>query len=219
MYKNIFYGKLSMISLEKISPFMTLNKSSILMKKIIIATSMMHLSKTKCYVCRMDPPWVTKDRGRGNNTRGRGRSSRESSYGSASNSPIIQRGRMSLINSKISQSEASSSSVHLEDIPESIPLYSQLHAYLEEPWKIFQCYLVNGLYFLGDSYKTQSYYETILISTGSVEFQRFLGYNTNENVYNFSKMIIKQIIYVEDWGMSTMKERQISLNKVSMNFT
>ncbi|KAG5632661.1 hypothetical protein H5410_004378 [Solanum commersonii] len=27
-------------------------------------------------------------------------------------------------------------------------------------------------------------------------------------------MIIKQIISVEDWGISTMKERQISLNKV-----
>ncbi|KAG5590637.1 hypothetical protein H5410_041151 [Solanum commersonii] len=66
----------------------------------------------------MDPPWVTKGRGRGSNTRGRGRSSPGSSYsglsyGSASNSPIIQRGRMSLINSKISQSEASSSSAYL----------------------------------------------------------------------------------------------------------
>jgi len=89
----------------------------------------------------------------------------------------------------------------------------------EEPWKIFQRYLVNGLYFPGESYKTRSYYETILMSTGSVEFQHFSGYNTSENVYNFSKMIIKQIISVEDWGISTMKERQISLNKVSMNFT
>ncbi|KAG5630952.1 hypothetical protein H5410_002669 [Solanum commersonii] len=32
-------------------------------------------------------------------------------------------------------------------------------------------------------------------------------------------MIIKKIISVKDWGISTMKERQISLNKVSMNFT
>ncbi|KAG5599211.1 hypothetical protein H5410_030581 [Solanum commersonii] len=73
----------------------------------------------------MDPPWITKGRGRGNNTRGRGRSSPGSSYGSSSNSPVIQRVRMSLINSKISQNEASSS-VHMEDIPESSLLYAQL---------------------------------------------------------------------------------------------
>ena len=77
----------------------------------------------------------------------------------------------------------------------------------EEPWKIFQRYLINSLYFSGESYKTRSYYEIILISTGSVEFQHFSGYNTSENVYNLSKMIIKQIISVEDWGISTMKER------------
>ncbi|WMV46504.1 hypothetical protein MTR67_039889 [Solanum verrucosum] len=40
-------------------------------------------------------------------------------------------GRRSLINSKISQSEASSS-VHLEDIPEDSPLYTQLHAYFSQ---------------------------------------------------------------------------------------
>jgi len=61
----------------------------------------------------------------------------------------------------------------------------------EEPWKIFQRYLVNGLYFSGESYIARSYYETILISTGSAEFQHFSGNSTNENVYNFSKMIIK----------------------------
>ncbi|WMV59383.1 hypothetical protein MTR67_052768 [Solanum verrucosum] len=87
----------------------------------------------------------------------------------------------------------------------------------EEPWKIFQRYLLNGLYFPGESYKTRSYYETLLISTG-VEFQHFSGYNTSENVYNFSKMIIKQIISIEDWGISSMTERLFSLNKVSMKF-
>ncbi|KAG5590196.1 hypothetical protein H5410_040710 [Solanum commersonii] len=192
----------------------------------------------------MDPLWVTKGRGRGNNTKGRGRSSPGSSYESASNSPIIQKGRMSLINSKISQSEASSSLAYLsqkqsdtfasiarEDI-EDIKSYEKLPKkemiFLlenseiqrkEESWKIFQCYLGNELYFPGESYKTRSYYETILISTGSGEFQHFSGYNTSENVYKFSKMIIKQIISVEYWGIFTMKERQISLNKISMNFT
>ncbi|KAG5580375.1 hypothetical protein H5410_051002 [Solanum commersonii] len=31
-------------------------------------------------------------------------------------------------------------------------------------------------------------------------------------------MIIKQIISVEDWGSSTLKERQINLNKISLSF-
>ncbi|KAG5599622.1 hypothetical protein H5410_030992 [Solanum commersonii] len=150
--------------------------------------------------------------------------------------------------------DQAASSVHLEDIPENNPLYTQLQAYLsqeqsntfasiakddvhniksyeevekremifllenseiqriEEPWKIFQRYLLNGLYFTDESYKTRSYYENLLIST-SVEFQRFLGYITSENVYNFSKMIIKQIISIEHWGISSMTERQFSLNK------
>ena len=77
----------------------------------------------------------------------------------------------------------------------------------EEPWKIFQRYLLNGLDFPRESYKTRMYYETILTNIGSVEFQHFSGYNTSENVYNFSKMIVKQIISIEDWGISSMKER------------
>lgn len=222
----------------------------------------------------MEPPW---GRGRG---RGWGRSSPQfkgraspsgSSYGSSSNSPVIQMGKRSLVNERISLREEASigSSVHLEDIPEDSPLYAHLQAYLaaqkqkdtsvkqgdtfasiskddnddiksyekvskqemifllensdlqrkDEPWKIFQRYLINGLYYPGESYKTRSYYETILISTGSADFQHFSGYSTDENVYNFSKIIIKQIISVEDWGISTMKERQISLNKNKMNFT
>ncbi|KAG5615565.1 hypothetical protein H5410_015389 [Solanum commersonii] len=45
------------------------------------------------------------------------------------------------------------------------------------------------------------------------------GYNTSENVYNFSKMIIKHVIHIEDWGISSMTERQFSLNKVMVSFT
>ncbi|KAG5570726.1 hypothetical protein H5410_060492 [Solanum commersonii] len=106
----------------------------------------------------MDPHWVTKARGRGSYTRGRGRSSQGSSYrSSSSSSPIIQRGGMSLINPKTSQKEASSS-IHLENPGR----------YSSDIW-------------LMDN--------------------------------------ISRIISVEDWGISTMKERKISLNKVSMNFT
>lgn len=208
-------------------------------------------------------PWITKGQGRGNNQRGRGRSSpssSRSSYGSSSNTPMIQKGGMSLYNLNSRAQEKASSSVHLEDIPENNPLYAQLQAYLsqkqsntfaeiskeevediktyekvekreiifllenvdihrnEEPWKIFQRYLVNGLYFPGKSYKTRTYYENLLISMG-VEFQHFSGYNTSANVYNFSKMIIKQIVSIEEWGISSMTEREFSLNKVTMKFT
>lgn len=75
--------------------------------------------------------------------------------------------------------------------------------------------MLNGLYYQGESYKTRSYYETILIEIGSAEIQHFQG----ENCYNFSKIIIKKIISVEDWGIFTMKERQISLNDTRMSFT
>ncbi|WMV58308.1 hypothetical protein MTR67_051693 [Solanum verrucosum] len=212
----------------------------------------------------MDPPWVTKARGRGSYTRGRERSSSSktsgSSYGSSSSSPIIQRRGMSLVKLTSSSKEATSS-IYLDDIPENNLLYAQLRAYLsqkqtdtfasvakeeaddirsyervvkkemiflienfemqrkEEPWKIFQQYLHNGLYFPGESYKIRSYYETILTNIGSVEFQHFSGYNSSENVYNFSKMIIKQIISIKYWGICSMKERQISLNKIPTNFT
>ncbi|KAG5629075.1 hypothetical protein H5410_000792 [Solanum commersonii] len=214
----------------------------------------------------MDSPWITKARGKGSYTRERERSSpspssSRSSYGSSSSStPIIQRGGMSLYNLNSRSKEKASSSIHLEDIPESDPLYAKLQEFItqkqgdsfasiakeeiddiktyekaekremifllensdiqrrEEPWKIFQRYLVNGLYFLGESYKTRKYYETLLISTG-VEFQHFSGYNTSENVYNFSKMIIKHVIHIEDWGISSMTERQFSLNKVMVSFT
>ncbi|KAG5577375.1 hypothetical protein H5410_057509 [Solanum commersonii] len=83
----------------------------------------------------MDPPWVTKARGRGSYTRGRGRSSSSktfrSSYGSSSNSPIIQRGGMSLVK-LTSLSKEATSSILLDDIPENNPLYAQLQAYLSQ---------------------------------------------------------------------------------------
>ncbi|KAG5571133.1 hypothetical protein H5410_060899 [Solanum commersonii] len=191
-------------------------------------------NKSRCFVCKMENPWVTKGRGKCNIHRGKGRSSpssSRSSYGSSlSNTLIIQKGGMSLYNLNSRAQEKASSLIHLEDIPESDPLYAQLQEFItqkqsdtfasiakedvddiktyekvekremifllensdiqrrEEPWKIFQRYLVNGLY--------------------------FPRYNTSENVYNFSKMIIKHVIHIEDWGISSMTERQFSLNKV-----
>ena len=87
-----------------------------------------------------------------------------------------------------------------------------------EPWKILQRYLTMGLYFPGESYKTWSYYEAILSHTGSAEFQHFTS-EYNENVYNFSKITIKQIVLMEEWGISTMQEKIVPVNKVNMNFT
>ncbi|KAG5630269.1 hypothetical protein H5410_001986 [Solanum commersonii] len=131
----------------------------------------------------MENPWVTKGRGRGNNPRGRGRSSPSSSrlsYGSSSsNTLIIQKGGMSLFNLNSRAQEKASSSIHLEDIPESdafkvilllqspkktlmisklrkgrkkgndISLKNYDIQRREEPRKIFRRYLVNGLYFPG----------------------------------------------------------------------
>ncbi|WMV34810.1 hypothetical protein MTR67_028195 [Solanum verrucosum] len=83
----------------------------------------------------MENPWVTKGRRKGHNPRGRGRSSpgsSRSSYGSlSSNTPILQRGGMSLYNSS-SRMQEKASSIHLEDISESDLLYAQLQEFLTQ---------------------------------------------------------------------------------------
>ncbi|WMV37733.1 hypothetical protein MTR67_031118 [Solanum verrucosum] len=77
----------------------------------------------------MDPSWITKARGKGSYTHRRGRSS----YGSSSSStPIIQKGRMSVYNLNSRAQEKASSSIHLEDIPESDPLYAKLQEFLTQ---------------------------------------------------------------------------------------
>ncbi|KAG5610157.1 hypothetical protein H5410_021438 [Solanum commersonii] len=82
----------------------------------------------------MDSPWITKARGKGSYTRRRGRSSpssSRSSYGSSSSStPIIQKGGMSLYNLNSRAQEKASLSIHLEDIPESDPLYAKLQEFI-----------------------------------------------------------------------------------------
>ncbi|KAG5579600.1 hypothetical protein H5410_050227 [Solanum commersonii] len=42
--------------------------------------------------------------------------------------------------------------------------------------------------------------QTILVETNFARSKHFSGYNTSKNVYNFSKIIVKQIISIEDWG-------------------
>ncbi|KAG5597004.1 hypothetical protein H5410_038236 [Solanum commersonii] len=150
----------------------------------------------------MDPPWITKARVKGNYTRGRGRSSpssSRSSYGSSLSSiPIIQKGGMSDSFASIAKEEVDDIKTY-EKVEKREMIFLLENSDIqrkEEPWKIFKRYLVNGFYFPGESYKTQKYYEILLIST-CVEFQHFSGYNISENVYNSSEMIIKHVIHIE----------------------
>ncbi|KAG5581153.1 hypothetical protein H5410_051780 [Solanum commersonii] len=129
-----------------------------------------------------------------------------SSYRSSSSSPIIQRGGMSLVK-LISYSKEATSSIHLDDIPENNPLYAQLRAYLSQKYKEKK----NPGRYSSDIY--------LMDYTSQESHTKPTRYNTSENVYNFSKMIIKQIISVEHWGISSMKERQINLNKITTNFS
>ncbi|KAG5580464.1 hypothetical protein H5410_051091 [Solanum commersonii] len=154
-----------------------------------------------------------------NYTRERGRSSpsssRSSYRSSSSSTPIIQKGRMSLYNLNSRAQEKASSSIHLEDIPESDPLYALLHEFLTQKQ--------------GDSFASiakeevddiKTYVKKTLTYREEKNLRRYSrGYNTSENVYNFSKMIIKHVIHIEDWGISSMTERQFSLNKVMVSFT
>ncbi|KAG5571994.1 hypothetical protein H5410_061760 [Solanum commersonii] len=84
----------------------------------------------------MDPPWITKARGKGSYTCGRGRSSpsssRSSYESSSSSTPIIQKRGMSLYNLNSKAQEKASSSIYLEDIPESDPLYAKLQEFLTQ---------------------------------------------------------------------------------------
>ena len=82
--------------------------------------------------------WTHVTRGRGRERgRGRGRGrlpfSQTRTYSqeaSSSNSPVIQLGKKTLINAKITQESSSGTSIHLNDIPEGHPLYEQMKAYL-----------------------------------------------------------------------------------------
>nr|GFA97964.1 hypothetical protein [Tanacetum cinerariifolium] len=74
-----------------------------------------------------------------------------------------------------------------------------------DPWILMSIYLDNAPY-AAHAYKWRTYYENILKFTGSIEVTHFTA--ANSNVYNFSKVLIKQIISAEEWGSSTLKERE-----------
>ena len=75
-----------------------------------------------------------------------------------------------------------------------------------DDWLLMSRYLDTASYPAG-SYKHRSYYENILKATESCDISHFYPANSNQ-VYNFSKIIIKTIISAEDWGISTLKEKE-----------
>nr|GFB02339.1 hypothetical protein [Tanacetum cinerariifolium] len=74
-----------------------------------------------------------------------------------------------------------------------------------DPWILMSKYLDNAPY-VAHAYKGRTYYENILKFKGSIGVTYFTA--ANSNVYNFSKVLIKQIISAEEWGLSTLKERE-----------
>ncbi|KAG5580146.1 hypothetical protein H5410_050773 [Solanum commersonii] len=167
---------------------------------------------------RMEHPWITKGRGRG-----RGRSSSvtsRSSYGSSSSSstPIIQRGGMSLVklNSKIQ--EKTSSSIHLEDIPESDPLYAKLQEFItQKQSNTFASIAREDTIDDMKTYEKVEKKEMIFLLENSI-------YRGEKNLGRYSRGTYLMgytflIIHIEDWGISSMTERQISLNNVKISFT
>ncbi|KAG5616239.1 hypothetical protein H5410_016063 [Solanum commersonii] len=83
----------------------------------------------------MEHPWMTKSRGKGRE-RSSSVSSRSSYRSSSSSStPITQRGGMSLVKLNSKTQEKTFSSIHLEDILESDPLYAKLQEYITQKQK------------------------------------------------------------------------------------
>ncbi|KAG5585594.1 hypothetical protein H5410_046028 [Solanum commersonii] len=183
-------------------------------------------NKSRCFICRMENPWVTKGRGRGNYPRGRGRSSpssSRSSYGSSSsNTPIIQKEGISLYNLNSRAQEKASSLIHLEDIPKSDPLYAKLQEFLtQKQGDIFASIAKEEVDDIKIYKKVEKRKMIFLLENSGIQRREEprKRYQRSENVYSFSKMTIKHVIHIEDWGISSMTERQFNLNKVIVNFT
>nr|GFC41813.1 hypothetical protein [Tanacetum cinerariifolium] len=64
-----------------------------------------------------------------------------------------------------------------------------------DPWILMTRYLDNAPY-AAHAYKGRTYYENILKFTGTIEVTHFTA--ANSNVYNFSKVLIKQIISADE---------------------
>ncbi|KAI3808514.1 hypothetical protein L1987_24465 [Smallanthus sonchifolius] len=72
----------------------------------------------------------------------------------------------------------------------------------DNPWLLIRKYMDTGFYPM-EAYKPRFFYEQIL----KKEFYEIEHYHTGQpDVYNFSKIVIKQIISVEAWGTSPLKK-------------
>lgn len=89
----------------------------------------------------------------------------------------------------------------------------------DDPWKLLQKHLVTNPYFAGESYKTRAYYESILISTGSVDIEHHQLSETTEHVHGYSKMVIKKLLSIEDWGTTYMDEKTMKMKTTQISFT
>lgn len=87
----------------------------------------------------------------------------------------------------------------------------------DQPWTLMQRYLDTGSY-PTNAYKSRQYYESILDVTKTGDFQHYTTGHTQN--YNFSKIVIKQIISVEEWGTSPLKEKEMihPISKVPIKF-
>lgn len=87
----------------------------------------------------------------------------------------------------------------------------------DEPWTLMQRYLDTASNIDG-AYKCRKYYEHILKVTESCEVSHYTAGNTS--VYNFSKVIIKQVITADVWGISPFKEKEFvhPENKVTIKY-
>lgn len=74
----------------------------------------------------------------------------------------------------------------------------------DQPWFIIKRYFDTGFY-PTETYKSRTYYEEIL----KAEFCEITHYTGNNKLISFSKIIIKQIISVENWGISPLKDREL----------
>ncbi|KAI5663186.1 hypothetical protein M9H77_22509 [Catharanthus roseus] len=75
----------------------------------------------------------------------------------------------------------------------------------DNPWLLMNRYLDVASY-AATSYKQRQYYEQIL-KESSCEITHFYpGGTKTGNIYNFSKIIIKKIISIEEWGISPLRE-------------
>ncbi|XP_042053950.1 uncharacterized protein LOC121798813 [Salvia splendens] len=79
----------------------------------------------------------------------------------------------------------------------------------KEPWKLMQRYMDTTSY-AAPAYKKRIFYEEFLTSMGACEIRHFKTYK-EAKVYNFSRIIIKQIITAEDWGFGTLRERECQI--------